>query len=235
MSERLYRSRDDRMIAGVAGGLAERLDVDPALIRIVWAVLVIPTGFLALLVYIVAALVVPDEDDVPRPGVNDARHDPAGTGWPSDPAGTGWPAEPAGPPAPWTASYPVAPSTTSPWTAPQPVTAPQPAPTPPISTPAMPTAPVPQAPPPMTSAAGYGSRRARRRAERAARHRDHGRGTTSVIVGGGLIVLGCWFLFREYFPDLDASRFWPIAVVGFGVLLVIVALGRRSDAPDGDR
>ena len=35
MDDRLYRSRDERMIAGVAGGLAERLDLDPSLVRII--------------------------------------------------------------------------------------------------------------------------------------------------------------------------------------------------------
>ncbi|MEO8437215.1 MAG: PspC domain-containing protein [Chloroflexota bacterium] len=60
MTERLYRSRDDRMLAGVAGGLAETLDVDPSIIRVVWAVLVFLTGGLALLVYIVMAVVVPE-------------------------------------------------------------------------------------------------------------------------------------------------------------------------------
>ena len=34
MNTRLFRSRDDRMIAGVAGGLAELWDADPSLIRL---------------------------------------------------------------------------------------------------------------------------------------------------------------------------------------------------------
>ena len=34
MNERLYRSREDRMLAGVAGGLAEIWDADPSLVRI---------------------------------------------------------------------------------------------------------------------------------------------------------------------------------------------------------
>lgn len=63
MNERLYRSRRDRVIAGVAGGLAERLNADPSLIRIVWVLLMPLTGFLALGVYIVMALVVPEEPD----------------------------------------------------------------------------------------------------------------------------------------------------------------------------
>ena len=60
MTDRLYRSPDDRMLAGVAGGLAEMLDFDPSIIRIVWAVLIVLTGGLALLVYIVMAIVVPE-------------------------------------------------------------------------------------------------------------------------------------------------------------------------------
>jgi phage shock protein C len=63
MGNRLYRSRDDRMIAGVAGGLAEYLGVDSALVRLVWAVLVLAGGFGALL-YVVAVIVIPEEDDV---------------------------------------------------------------------------------------------------------------------------------------------------------------------------
>ena len=71
MTDRLYRSPDDRMLAGVAGGLAEMLDIDPSVIRIVWAVLIVLTGGLALLVYIVMAIVVPERPpgvEVPRAG-----------------------------------------------------------------------------------------------------------------------------------------------------------------------
>ena len=49
MTDRLYRSRDDRILAGVAGGLAENLDADPSIIRIVWVLLVFLTGGIALL------------------------------------------------------------------------------------------------------------------------------------------------------------------------------------------
>ena len=63
MSTRLYRSRDDRMIAGVAGGLAEMWDADPSLVRLAWALLTISTGGIALVVYIVMAVVVPEEDE----------------------------------------------------------------------------------------------------------------------------------------------------------------------------
>ena len=73
MTERLYRSRDDRMIAGVAGGVAEQLDADPSLIRIVWAVLIFLTGGLALVVYIVMAIVVPERPAGLEPGPGGPR------------------------------------------------------------------------------------------------------------------------------------------------------------------
>jgi phage shock protein C len=58
--ERLYRSRDDRMLFGVAGGMAEWLDLDPAIVRLVWALLILAGG-VGLLLYIVAAIVIPEE------------------------------------------------------------------------------------------------------------------------------------------------------------------------------
>jgi phage shock protein C len=58
--ERLYRSRDDRMLFGVAGGIAEWLDLDSAIVRLVWALLVL-FGGAGLLLYIVAAIVMPEE------------------------------------------------------------------------------------------------------------------------------------------------------------------------------
>jgi phage shock protein PspC (stress-responsive transcriptional regulator) len=94
MNERLYRSRDDRMLAGVAGGLADLWDADPTLIRVLWALLVIFTGGLALVVYIVMAFVVPDEPwGAAPPGAFAAAEpgaDPvAGSG--AEPvAGAGW-------------------------------------------------------------------------------------------------------------------------------------------------
>lgn len=60
MTDRLYRSVDDRMIAGVCGGVAARLDIDPSIVRVIWALLVIPTGLIALAAYVVMWLVVPE-------------------------------------------------------------------------------------------------------------------------------------------------------------------------------
>ncbi len=62
MNERLYRSVDDRVIAGVCGGLAARLALDPSLVRVVWAVLALVTGIFPLLVvYVIMAAVVPED------------------------------------------------------------------------------------------------------------------------------------------------------------------------------
>ena len=59
-NNKLYRSRDDRMVAGVAGVLGKFLDIDPTIIRLlfVFSCFVGGTGFL---VYLVMMLVVPEE------------------------------------------------------------------------------------------------------------------------------------------------------------------------------
>ena len=58
-TRRLYRSRIDRVLTGIAGGMAEYLEVDPTVVRILWVLAAIFTGGLALLLYIVLALVIP--------------------------------------------------------------------------------------------------------------------------------------------------------------------------------
>jgi len=80
MTDRLYRSRDDRMLAGVAGGVGEHLNTDPTLVRLAWLLLIPLTGFLALVVYVVMAIVVPEEDEVaPYPGIPQAAPGSPGT------------------------------------------------------------------------------------------------------------------------------------------------------------
>jgi phage shock protein C len=59
MNRRLYRSPDDRILTGVAGGMAEHWDVDPTFVRLAWVLLALLTGGLLLVVYIVMALIVP--------------------------------------------------------------------------------------------------------------------------------------------------------------------------------
>src|SRR5688572_971863 len=61
MNRRLYRSRTDTILGGVAAGVASYLNADPALVRIAWAILIPLTGGAAFLAYVVAWIVVPEE------------------------------------------------------------------------------------------------------------------------------------------------------------------------------
>ncbi len=54
----LYKSRKNKMVAGVCGGLAEYFDVDPVLVRIIFIVFTIFGGF-AVLAYIIGAIIIP--------------------------------------------------------------------------------------------------------------------------------------------------------------------------------
>lgn len=154
---RLYRSRHDRMLAGVAGGLAEMWGADPSLVRVIWALLVVFTGGIALLVYIVMALVVPEEPlDFDR-------------------------AAAAG-----------------------------------------------EAATPEARAAALAEHEARVAARRAAGG-ERGAFPASVILGGFLIILGGFFLAREFLPSIDFDWFWPLVLVGLGVLLVVTSMRRPNE------
>ncbi|PXV88347.1 phage shock protein C (PspC) family protein [Lachnotalea glycerini] len=57
--KKLYRSRTNRLICGVCGGLGEYMNVDPTIIRLLLALLCFTgTGIVA---YIIAAIIIPDE------------------------------------------------------------------------------------------------------------------------------------------------------------------------------
>lgn len=59
MEKKLFRSRNDRMIAGVCGGIGQYFGIDPTLVRLL-AVLLAFTGS-GLLAYLVCAIIVPEE------------------------------------------------------------------------------------------------------------------------------------------------------------------------------
>ena len=153
VTERLYRSRDDRMLAGVAGGVAELLDIDPSLIRIVWLLVAILTGGIAVVVYIVMAIVVPER--------------PVGLG--SGAASTPGAAQPGAPPA----------------------------------------------------ADGISSPPGRRSRDPA------DRGRAGFVIGAVLVIVGVLFLIRELIPALDLGLWWPIAAIGLGILLIVMAVAPR--------
>ncbi len=60
MVKRLYRSRDERKIWGVCGGIAEYFEVDPTIIRLI-AVLTLFFACTGIIVYIILAIVMPLE------------------------------------------------------------------------------------------------------------------------------------------------------------------------------
>ena len=63
MPKRLTRSRDDKMLCGVAAGIARYLDVDPTLVRLAWVVAILLPGPNAIIVllYLVLCFVLPLE------------------------------------------------------------------------------------------------------------------------------------------------------------------------------
>jgi len=61
LRKRLYRSRTERMISGVCGGIAEYFDVDPVWVRLVTALLILANG-LGVIAYIIAWIIIPEKE-----------------------------------------------------------------------------------------------------------------------------------------------------------------------------
>lgn len=59
MKKQLRRSTENKVIAGVCGGIAEYFDIDPTLIRLAW-VLFSALGGSGVLAYIIAAIIIPE-------------------------------------------------------------------------------------------------------------------------------------------------------------------------------
>ncbi len=212
MTERLYRHPTDRAIAGVAGGMAVWLDIDPSLVRIAWVLLAIFSGGIFLLVYIVMMIVVPlpPAGWVPRP-----RPAAPGQGW--QPGSGGW-TPPGGPPPGWGATAGPAPDWGGPPTPPPPgfaagapASAGAPGTTdttggwpPQDGWPAPAGSPAPPTTPPRAGNAG-------------------------IVAGVILIGLGVWFLVDQ-FVDVNWDLLWPVAIMVVGGALIAGALmrGRSS-------
>lgn len=80
MDNRIYRSRNTKMLGGVCGGLADMFNMDPTLVRLIAVALTFLTGFTFLLVYILCAVIIPLE---PSPGYILRRHQqPVDPGYP---------------------------------------------------------------------------------------------------------------------------------------------------------
>ena len=58
--KKLFRSKKNRVLAGVCGGIAEYLGVDPTIVRLLWVLFTLLYG-VGLLGYIIAILIIPQE------------------------------------------------------------------------------------------------------------------------------------------------------------------------------
>ena len=60
VKKNLYRSKKNKILAGIFGGLGEYFDIDPTLLRLAWLLVFVFTGFFpGLLAYLVAVIIVP--------------------------------------------------------------------------------------------------------------------------------------------------------------------------------
>ncbi len=216
MNDRLYRSVDDRVLGGVCGGLADRLDLDPALVRIGYAILDLVTGIFPLLVlYVIMVVVIPEEPG--WAGVRPVGPQPTSSTWPvgGAPAGTAGAGAPADPSAAEMSGAPGTPAS-------------PPASTDPAAIPGW-------VPPGYSGGWDGGSWRDQRRADRAARRAQRAARRAerrddpvfAIIAGIFLVGLGAYFLLRNTF-DIDWGVVWPVAVIAFGVVVLVAAFRPRS-------
>lgn len=64
MKKKLYRSEKNKTIAGIFGGLGEYIKVDPVILRLVWILIVVFTGFVpGIIAYILAIVIIPKKNE----------------------------------------------------------------------------------------------------------------------------------------------------------------------------
>ena len=198
MDQRLTRSHTDRMLTGVAGGMAEYFDIDPVIIRLLWVLGALFTGGVLLVAYFVMAIIMPsppdeeeayeDEDDELADDEADAQAEDESDSQTTDESQDEADAEDEPKPDGATATAAAASSTSS-----------------------------PDAPRAAASRQRRraGSRRARRR--RAAARR---RGRGALVIGSVLIVMGALALVDQ-FSLLSFWQFWPLILIGIGGALIL--------------
>ena len=59
MEKKLYRNTHNKMIAGVCSGVAEYLNIDPTIVRLIWALVGLSGA--GLLAYLIAAIIIPEK------------------------------------------------------------------------------------------------------------------------------------------------------------------------------
>ena len=61
MEKKLYRNTSNKMLAGVCGGLAEYINVDPTVVRLIWALIGLSGA--GVLAYLICAIIIPEKPD----------------------------------------------------------------------------------------------------------------------------------------------------------------------------
>lgn len=194
MQKSLYRSATDRVVGGVAAGVAEYVEQDPALVRIVIGLLVLVTGGAAAILYLVLWLVLPEG---PAEGSTEL-----GPSYLEQWLGEGRRRTPEPPPAATSDAAPVSAqaAAVAPGTASVAEETPSEAPEPPSApTPPQTASPAPAHAQAQTRSGGLGAAR---------------------WLGLLLIGVGALMLAVRYAPDVDAAMLWPLIIVGAGLLMI---------------
>ena len=63
MAKKLYRSKSDKKLFGVLGGLAKYFNIDPTVLRIIYVLLSVFVIGCPVIIYLIAALIIPEEPD----------------------------------------------------------------------------------------------------------------------------------------------------------------------------
>lgn len=66
MQKRLYKSTRNIMVSGVCGGIAEYLNLDPSIIRILWVILTLASAGIGFIGYIACAIILPRDIDLDK-------------------------------------------------------------------------------------------------------------------------------------------------------------------------
>lgn len=62
--KKIYRSKSQRIISGVCGGIAHYFNIDPTIVRLVWVLVsIFSTAIPGLIIYLICVIVIPDEPD----------------------------------------------------------------------------------------------------------------------------------------------------------------------------
>lgn len=199
--QRLYRSTEDRIVSGVAGGMAEYLDMDPTLVRALWIISFVVTGSVTFWIYLVLMVALPAQ---PAEWPEQSPWAPGGTS--------------VGGPAGYTANY-----------APPSASGANPGATPGADPNASPTSAPPTGPGATEWWSGdWRDQRRRerwqRRQERWQRHAQdreyHSYGGPGLVFGLMLVLVGGLLAWHQFDANLDLAAIWPIAIIAFGAILV---------------